>query len=292
MPDGTPPPQAQNDALAKRGRLDLSFAPDPAGKTYLDRQFSSYPFHICRPFYLDQGSPVAGMATVYTQSSSGGLYTQDRLVTTVTVKPGAQAHLTTQASTIVHRSTRGPALHSTEISVQHGGLIEYLPDPIILFPGAHLISKVQMTLAKTSSAILYDSFLAHDFRGEDEPFEGFDSEVRLCAADGTPLVIDRFRMSGQDFAKGLLGQMGGFACHGSVFVVMPDRDPGALIAACRQLHADPDEAVIGVSELPSRTGLSARILSKDAITLKRLMGQLWQVSRAAMTGARPDPRRK
>ncbi len=235
---------------------------------------------------------MGGMATIYTQSCSGGLYTQDRLVTTVNAQPGTKVHLTTQASTIVHSSTRGPAHHVTEIAVQEGALIEYLPDPVILFPRAHLISKLKLTITDSSRAVLFDSFLAHDFRGGRREFDVFDNDVRICASNGVPLVVDRYRISGIDFAKRSIGQMGDFSCHGSVIVVAPNIDVSDLIARCRALPSDPDEVMFGVSELPSCIGFSARILSQDAVKMKRLMVQLWELSREAMTGTRPRPRRK
>ena len=52
--------------------LQLQFAPSPSGRTYLSHQFSRYPFHICKAQYLD--AEPSDMATVYLQSSAGGIF--------------------------------------------------------------------------------------------------------------------------------------------------------------------------------------------------------------------------
>ncbi len=81
-----------------KGRLELVFAPDAEGRSFLARQFASYPFHVCRAQYLDAELPE--MASLYLQSSAGGLFAGDRLGVSITCKPNAMAHVTTQASTI------------------------------------------------------------------------------------------------------------------------------------------------------------------------------------------------
>lgn len=295
MPDGNTPPaptqQAPSPAIARRGRLELEFVPDHDGRTRIGRQFSSYPFHVCRPFYLDDG-PARGMATLYTQSCSGGLYTEDRLVTEVEAAPGAQVHLTTQASTVIHRSTRGPACQSVHIRAGDGALVEYTPNPAILFPQAHLQSTTRLDLAPTASAILFDSFLAHDYDGGTAPFARFDNDLTVYLTDGTPVAIERFRLTGSDFATGGTGLMAGYACHGSFMAIAPQADPQSLLDNARAALDSCGDILGGVSALPGNRGLSARILARDGADLSAAMTRLWQVARVAITGHPAAPRRK
>ncbi len=76
MPDGLTK-VVSIDGEDARGRLELAFARDPSGRTYLRRQFASYPYHVCRP--LSFGGDPQGMATIYLQSSAGGIFRDDRL---------------------------------------------------------------------------------------------------------------------------------------------------------------------------------------------------------------------
>ena len=180
-------------ARSRQGRLALAFARAPDGRTYLKQQFASYPFHICRPFHIDKGA-ARGMATLYLQSCSGGLYSDEKLATEIDLGEGAEAHVTTQASTIVHKGTYGAAEQKARITVAPGAHLEYLPDPVILFPGARLKSSQKLVLADGASAILFDSFLAHDFREDGGVFDRFENEIGIFTPDGRPQVIDRFRI--------------------------------------------------------------------------------------------------
>ena len=89
-------------------RLSLQFAKNIEGKTFLENQYASYPFHICRTQYYDNDPP--GMANVYIQSASGGIYENESLTTEVIANSQSYSHITTQASTIVHGMPNGDAL--------------------------------------------------------------------------------------------------------------------------------------------------------------------------------------
>ena len=275
----------------QRGRLALGFARAPDDRTFVKEQFASYPFHICRPFHVDKGA-ARGMATLYLQSCSGGLYSGEHLSTEIHLEPGAEAHITTQASTIVHRGTYGAAEQMTHIRVASKARLEYLPDPVILFPGAKLQSSLKVELSENASAILSDSFLAHDFRADGGVFDRFDNEICICTADGAPRVLDRFRITGSEFANGGIGRMGHHACHGSVIAVAPGVETDLLIARARAAIAGQVAAEIGISRLPNLHGFSARILSRDAVAMKAATTELWAVTRHALTGQTPEPRRK
>ena len=275
----------------RRGKLDMEFARDPYGRTFLRNQFSSYPFHICRPLYLDDG-PTKNMATIYTQSCSGGLYTEDRLETSIVAGPETQVHVSTQASTIIHQGTRGPACQSTTIKVADDALMEYTPDPVILFPNSHLRSSLRLELTSTASAIVHDSFLAHDYRSGSGTFDLIENELTIVGSNGISRMIDRFRFSGSEYVEGITGQMGGYLCHGSFVAIAPKADVGGLVAVSREAIRSIQNTLLGVSILPDGTGMSARILSRNAVGLKVAMTRLWSISREAITGSPPQFRRK
>ena len=151
------------------------------------------------------------MATIYTQSCSGGLYSKDHLQTVIEATPGAQAQLTTQASTIVHRSKQTPASQAVFIRAGDRALVEYLPDPAILFPGSYLKSEIRVKISPTASIALCDSFMAHDYDGTGSVFERMESLIYLSDWNGKPLVIDRINLTGHDFISGTIGIMGSFA---------------------------------------------------------------------------------
>lgn len=278
------------DADAAGGRLELAFERAPSGKTFIHRQFASYPFHVCRALYLDGALP--DMATVYTQSSSGGLYTQDRLVASAQAGVGAQVHLTTQASTIVHRSTHGPARQEVHLAAEAGAYVEYLPDPVILLPGAHLVSKVRVQAEPSASVVLFDAFLAHDPEGKGRMFDRMVSDVVIEDETGRPTAIDRFEARGSDFSSPSVGVTGGYACHGTIIAYSPGHAAERLLDASRRAAGDVGGASVGSSLLPGARGVWARVMASDGADLRSAMLELWKVMRLELTGAPASVRRK
>lgn len=278
-------------AFHRNGELQLDFERVHGGRTIIRRQYSSYPFHVCRPFYLDDGK-LRGMASIYTQSCAGGLYTEDCLHSDFHIREDSAVHITSQASTIVHRGTRGPASQRVDIKVQSGAYVEYMPDPMILLAGAHLQSSLQLTVDETASVVMLDSFLAHDPQGLDERFERFDNEVIIQNAAGAPLAIDRFSISGERFASGNLASMGRYRCHASLMVYSNRADLPGLIDGCRRILANSDACLGGVSELPDQCGVGIRVLATHGAALKSATLACWADIRTQLTASRAVLRKK
>ena len=121
------------------------------GRTVLSRQRVPYPFHATRTFYLDCARPE--IATLYLQSASGGLYRGDSLALSIVADANAAAHVTTQASTIVHRTHKRGIVQSTRIEIGEHAFAAMTPDPLVMFPGAEISCTTDITLAPTASAI-------------------------------------------------------------------------------------------------------------------------------------------
>ena len=71
-------------------------------KTFVSHQYMPHPFHMTVPFTVP-GDPQ-DFLTLYLQSSSGGLYDNDKHELNVDLSKKSNFHLTTQASTIVHEA--------------------------------------------------------------------------------------------------------------------------------------------------------------------------------------------
>ena len=59
-----------------------------------------------------------GLATLYVQSCSGGIYEDDRLDLTLATAQGAEAHVSTQAATVVHSMPSGSASQRVRIAMR------------------------------------------------------------------------------------------------------------------------------------------------------------------------------
>jgi urease accessory protein len=273
-----------------RGRLEITFARAPTGRTYLRRQYASYPYHVCRP--LAFGGDPAGMATIYLQSCAGGIFRDDRLREHIVAEEGAAAHVTTQASTIVHSMDRGDARQEVLIEAASGSFIEVLPDPFILFPQSRFESAVRIRAHATATVLVADSFICHDPAGAGAMFDRFQGDLRVEDARGRLLTLDRFRTTGAIVAGQRPGITGAFAAQGGLFVIHRQAPVSALMDALRDATANIAHIYVGVSELPNGCGAWLRILAADAVALRAAMTSAWQAARQALTGQTPAPRRK
>lgn len=273
---------AQPDiTLTRAARAALEFR-EVAGITHLMRQYTPHPFHITRPFR--HADDPQGMATLYLQSSSGGLYGDDDLGLSVRLGPAAAAYLTTQASTVVHDARGWPgARQNVTLELGAGAWLEYLPDPSILMTGSRLTNRVLAHLDKGARLLMADAQLCHDPEGGERPFDTLDSTVSLTGPDG-PIMLDRFDLSGADW----MARTGGARCAG--MIVAADA-PGAGSAMVEALAAQ-GGIYAGLSDLPDRGVCLLRFLADDGAALTRAMNAAWAAARRALTGAIPHPRRK
>lgn len=272
------------------GSVQLEFARPQGDRTIIQRQFASYPFHICRSFNFD-GDPQ-GMATVYLQSLAGGIFEHDRLSLEFELAQGAAAHVTTQASTIVHSMPEGCARQEVRIGLEPCSFLEYLPDPMILFPGARLASQVRIRSCPGTTAIVCDSFLSHDPRGAAGPFDQLTSEICMEDEFGNLLVLDRFAVSGADYADLAARFAGPTPAYGTFMVLDRDLPPQILTEAIGGALDQTGAVFAGASELPNRCGVWARLLCRDGVALRRTMDEAWMAARQALRGKLPARRRK
>jgi urease accessory protein len=231
------------------------------------------------------------MAAVYLQSSSGGIYQHDRLHLEIAAAERAQAHVTTQAATIVHGMPAGHAEERVSIRARAGCLLEYLPDPRIFFPGARLSSRLAVRADPGATVIFGEAFLRHDPEGRDRAFDWLLNEISVEAEDGSLLARERYQVSGEAFAAMTPGLSGGMPGEGSLYVIARERCTD-LLDALRQAVMVIPGVQAGASELPNACGVWTRILASDGQALRCALASAWTAVRRACTGQAPAPRRK
>ena len=267
----------------------LRFARAPDGQSYIARQRVGYPFHITRPFYLDD--VPAGALTLYLQSVSGGIYQGEDLRMTCAAGAGSAAHVTTQAATIVHRMPAAPARQTVALKAAEGAVLEYLPDPLIMFPGARLASLLEIDAAPDATVIACESFAHHDPGGADRRFDRFEAEMRLRDESGRLLALERYATAGDRLAPGR-SRAARWPAQGSLIVAHrgPARD--SLLTALRAALAPTEAFYGGASALPNEAGVGARLLARDGAALRRGLEAAWRAARLTLYGVSPAQRRK
>lgn len=297
---------APGTAGAEGGRpcVDLAFARDGSGRTFLGRQYVGYPVHVGRALHVDGSAP--DLCVVYLQSVSGGLFEHERLAGRIDVAAGARAHVATPASTIVHAMQGGSAVQRMRISVQPGALMEYMPAPLILFPGSHMVSDSEVTLAQDALVIVADSFLPHDPAGgagsrgstgsgvghsaRSAHFARFEATMTVRDADGVLLARERMQIDGESWLAGGAGANGGLPMHGSLWMLGRSADAD-LLQALRALPL-PGQVLAGATLLPNGAGIVFRALAADAVGMDRTMHAAWTAARTHHTGHAPALRRR
>ncbi|KAB1067916.1 urease accessory protein UreD [Methylobacterium planeticum] len=278
MPDAT--------QTGRRSEARLVFARG-GGTCVLAHQHVPYPFHITKPFRLYPQRP--DLVTLYLQSASGGLYRCDHLSLGVEMRAGAAAHVTTQAATVVHRSLGEPARQETEIELGPDAFLGFIPDPLILFPGAALVASTRVRLEPGARAIVAESVACHDPEGSARPFDSLELALSVETPEGVPLVRERARITGADFLDPA-SPLGGWRACGTLVVLGPasaQPDPADFQAA-----ADGSGCRAGVSPLPNAAGLGLRLLAPDGGTLSAGLEAAARLAFAALTGLEPARRRK
>jgi urease accessory protein len=257
------------------------------GRTILRRQHVGYPFHITRAFQLDRMRP--DLATLYLQSTSGGLYAADRLALDVTVGVGAALNLTTPASTVVHDGREEGSSMRHSVTVQDRAFCAIISDPYILFPGANLHIATIATVAADAILIMAEGFAVHDPNRRGGKFARFAAETRIMRPDGARVVVDRGSICGNDLS-GNCDALGGMSAACSVLVISPP-DRLADIAEI-EAAADKCGCLAGVTAAPNHAGLAMRLLAPDGGTLVRGIEAAFHVASRAALGVELAPRRK
>ncbi len=271
-------------------RLDLTFAADAERRTFLLRQYASYPFHVCRAQYQDENRP--GLATLYIQSCSGGIYEDDRLDLSLSLAEHAEAHVSTQSATVVHTMPAGSASQSVRIQCEPGSYLEYLPDPQILFPDSRCRSEICVRLEGNAVALVSDAFLQHDPAGQNGRFGAYQSSIAIESAAGAVLAIDRLKVEGDAFRHRCPGVAGSFLAQGTLIVAGLEIRWRELLGEVRTIKPDRTAATIGASQLPNSAGVLVRVLAADGAALKQALHEVWCAARTVLKGARPAARRK
>jgi urease accessory protein len=286
MRDDLPPVIGSPEPLSGPVEASLHFTRG-GGRTVLSRQRVPYPFHATRTFYLDRARPE--IATLYLQSASGGLYRGDSLALSIVVDANAAAHVTTQASTIVHRTHKRGIAQSTRIEIGEHAFAAMTPDPLVMFPGAEIACMTDITMAATASAILTDGLAHHDPEGKGHPFDRYSNAIVVRRAEGGLLLADRGSLAGE-LMLGRTSPLGPFRAVGTLLVLGhgSDRcDPDMLesrLAACG--------CTAGISRLPNHAGVGGRILAADGGALARGLETAFAVAFEALIGVPPARRRK
>lgn len=268
----------------------ITFSQSAAGNSYISAQQVGYPFHLGRTLKLPDDPP--GMAAVYLQSCSGGIFAGEHLHVRLHAEPNSQAHVSTGAATIAHSMLEQPARQVISLEAGNAALLEYLPMTTILFPHAKLHSQVKVILHPEARVMLCDAFCLHAPQGSSETFAAYRADLAVRSPSGQLLAGDRLALSGEDMRRRLPGVSEGMQALATFMLLGHGLPVDTLKQHLRDALPPLPDSYLGVSALPNDCGVSVRIMALDAVALRHALHSAWCCAREQLTGITPRPRRK
>lgn len=292
---GDSPGVSSRARVVKAVQLDLAFSRDSFGKTYLSGRRVRYPFVALRPFWF--GDLPKGLASLFLQSGSGGLYDGERLAQRFVVEVGAAAHVTTQAAVPVHEAKHlGGVRQSLQFELRGDAYFEHISDPLILFPGSQISQLVQASVGPNSIMVYGEGFLAYNPDGVDGIFHSLEQTVDCRTNTGKLLFRDSLSVTGASFVNAASSRGDFWAAMGTVVAVAPDEVGdhanwcAAVQARLDAVTASAEGKIYAASDyLPNASGVICRIVAIDGAYLRLAFEAAWRELRLAITGA-PAPR--
>lgn len=282
--------QAHGGAPGKHGVLTMEFARrgDRSVLTDLHRQA---PLLAQQALYWDEHLPA--MPCVFMITTSGCVLQGDRLDVSVSMRPGAMAHLTTQAATKVHQMDAGCAAQSTRLDVADDAYLELLPGPVIPHRHSRFVTGTTATVAPTATMLVAEivSPGRKHHGGELFEYDYYSAALTITRPGGRELCTDKFVSEPRRRPVRQAGVMGEFDVLASVTLAAPARLTAAVLD---QVEAELDAAggwMAGASRLPNDAGLVYRVLGRETEPVRARVREFWRLVRREALGAPiPEPR--
>lgn len=260
-------------------RLDLVL--EPRGeRTALVHKRQYGPLSVQRPFH-PEGAPCH----LYVLHPPGGVVGGDRLNIDLRVRAGAHALLTQPGAAKFYRSAGATARQRQVLRAAAGGVLEWLPQEMILFPGARLQADTTVALEPGARFFGWElSSLGRPVIGE--RFEPGRADLGLrIECDGRPLLLDRLRI---DEGVGLDGPSGlrGLPVNGTLIATGADAE---VLATARAVSAQWPALTVAATRLDDL--LVVRGLASRVEPLMLCFRALWQELRPRLLGIRASPPR-
>jgi urease accessory protein len=207
---------------AGTGVLDVSLV---AGRSVVTRAFAASPLRWLTP--RNQGDA----AWVFSSTYGGGLVDGDLLSMDVTVRTGAKALLSTQASTKIYKTPLRRVQTRLRARVHEAACLCVLPDPVVPFAGSRSEQRLECDLAAEASLVLVDWLSSgRRARGERWQFNDLRNVVRVTQG-GRLICHDAVALHASD--GDLADRLGRFDALATVVLV----GPAAALAAAAIVEA-------------------------------------------------------
>jgi urease accessory protein len=266
-------------------RLWLGFE-DRGGETIVRMKQQQPPWRVIRAFQND-----AGEALTHLNNVSGGVLDRDDLRLLVDVGPQARAQITTTGAARIYRSRSVGAIarQRTDVTIGEGGLLEYLPDPVIPYARSRFEQSTRIALAESATLFWWDTVApGREAAGEVFAYHSLCSTFEIRSG-GRAIALERFAIEPALRDPRSAARLGGFRYFSTFYICQA----GRAIESWRELESRlgdlaeersrPGEVLWGVSALNS-CGLVVRGVAVKGRDLTQNLAQFWGMAKWALCG--------
>ncbi|HET7061753.1 MAG TPA: urease accessory protein UreD [Nitrosospira sp.] len=277
---GTPVRNLGVGASGKVGLLDLDFSVS-GGATRLVNQFQQLPLYVFHPLYIDPKR--RDMAFIYLLQSGEGIVQGDRYRLDLDCGPETAVHFTTQAVTKIYGMQDNFATQIVNLNAGPGTFVEYLPDPTMPFRGSRFYQRMIFNVDPSATVIVGETLLpGRVARGEIHEYCFYYTDLEARSPDGALLFADRLKLGdglGHAASPGLLGS---FAILAGFYVITRQLPPSTLATRLHDALAAETDVLAGISELPNKCGVFARIMGHTSAIIEAAMKRVWGEARRVL----------
>ena len=188
-------------------------------------------------------------------NTAGGITGGDAMDVGIDVTDGAALTVTTQASERAYKAQPGETGRvRTRLSVGAGGLLQWVPQELILFDGCAIERDLEVSLDEGASALIVEPMIfGRSAMGENVVNGRVSERIRITRA-GAPLVTDAWALEGDLTAE----------------MDRPGVGAGARAMASLTFVAPDAEAHLGAVRGHLPEGCGASLLAQDVLVVRML----------------------
>ncbi|XID95451.1 urease accessory protein UreD [Paenibacillaceae bacterium WGS1546] len=291
-----PPSDAAPAAAPCCGRLPLpersaelrAVAGLANGKPELLSRYHTSPLKIAKSFPLRAGD--ADQLAVVQMDGSPGMLEGDRYSFDWRLRDGVRLYVTNQSHTRVHPCDKGDARLRQRFDLQPGAVLEWLPEPVMLFRDARFVAETEVELAERAVCMISDIVCpGRTARGEAFVYRGYDAKLTVHYR-GEMVHYQRQKWEPERLPIGNAGCFGPYTHVGS-FLVFSDRATSGLAEKIREALIETGAAlgsdVAWGASRTARHGIALQAAGNAAWKLQRLFLAAWDCVRRELLGLPP-----
>lgn len=257
------------------------------GKSVAKNVYFQGALKVMRPVYHDD----SGQVCYYILNPGGGYLNGDHYRLNITVENNAQLILTTQSATKVYKTPDTPAYQETEIILNEGSYLEYIPDPLIAYRHAKYrqVNKIYM---KKGATFLYSDIITPGWSPNGDRFS-YDriQLINEIYMDDVLVAYDHIKLTPDVQKMDELGFMEGYTHLGSMIVIGERTNNHLLEQLYDVVKFDTDTYKVGLSMLPIK-GFTVRVLGNTTQKVEEVFSKIHRVLRQEWFGRNPTLLRK